>query len=126
MPKDEIRLFCWVQGDDFQSVFPVDINLGDSVGHLKKAIRVEKPSFKNVAADSLRLSKVDRELSYVLVHISDSCSVQSVLRQLDRGFYSSYRYQQRAVAIEVVDAYSGHMASSACAERAKCHLTTSQ
>ena len=50
-----ITLFCAIVGVQ-GSAFPVDIDTNKSVGHLKKAIKVEKPNdFKDVDADKLQL-----------------------------------------------------------------------
>jgi hypothetical protein len=56
--SDEMNLWCWVQGDELDRVFPVSIKHSATIGHLKKAIRAEKPSFEHIPADSLKLFKV--------------------------------------------------------------------
>jgi hypothetical protein len=36
--SNEMNLWCWVQGDELDQVFPVSIKHSASIGHLKKAI----------------------------------------------------------------------------------------
>ena len=56
--SDKIKLLCWVQGDRLDHSFQVRINPSDSIADLKKAIRVEKPSFQLIDPASLQLWKV--------------------------------------------------------------------
>jgi hypothetical protein len=51
-----ITLQCWVQGDDSDHIFPVEIEPTKTVGTLKKAIKDERQhSFQNVDAHALGL-----------------------------------------------------------------------
>ncbi|EGZ14158.1 hypothetical protein PHYSODRAFT_363598, partial [Phytophthora sojae] len=50
-----VKLFCAIVGAA-GSAFPVDIDGGQSVGDLKKAIKAEKTNdFKDIDADKLKL-----------------------------------------------------------------------
>ena len=50
---------CWVLGEDSTRVFPVEIDRGENVGGLKKAIKEEmKPAFDNITANSLEVWNV--------------------------------------------------------------------
>ncbi|KAF8229807.1 hypothetical protein L208DRAFT_150294 [Tricholoma matsutake] len=60
--SDEMNLWCWVQGDELDRVFPVSINHSASIDDLKKAIRAKKPSFEHIPADSLKLLKLQLPL----------------------------------------------------------------
>jgi hypothetical protein len=54
-----ITLQCWVQGDDSDRVFPVEIEPTKTVGTLKEVIKDKKQhSFQNVDADALDLWNV--------------------------------------------------------------------
>jgi Crinkler effector protein N-terminal domain len=54
-----LTLFCYLRGDDYRQVFPVEINKGKSASHLKEAIKEKKrPKFDDIPADSLALWKV--------------------------------------------------------------------
>ena len=55
---DEIRLWCWVLGDPYHQVFEVSIKRSALIDDLKIAIQGQKPSFKDIDADSLMLYKV--------------------------------------------------------------------
>ena len=50
---DEIKLWCWVLGDTHKRIFEVSVNRSANVYAFKKAIQGQKPSFKNIPADSL-------------------------------------------------------------------------
>ena len=53
------KLNCWVLGEDSTRVFPVEIDRGENVGGLKKAIKEEmKPAFDNITANSLEVWNV--------------------------------------------------------------------
>ncbi len=54
--KEEIRWY-WV-GDTHNRVFEVFIKRNATIDGLKKAIQGQKPSFKDIPADSLDLHKV--------------------------------------------------------------------
>jgi hypothetical protein len=54
----QIKLWCWVQGDVINNIFPIDIRLSGTVTELKEAILARKPSFKGINADSLKPWKV--------------------------------------------------------------------
>jgi hypothetical protein len=56
--SDEIKLFCWVQGDKLKRVFQVKIKPSDTVAVLQNAILAAKPSFQAIDPDSLELWKV--------------------------------------------------------------------
>jgi hypothetical protein len=53
-----VDLFCFIQGDDVERQFLVRMQLTDTVAHMKKAIRAEKQSLKDIDADILQLWKV--------------------------------------------------------------------
>ena len=54
-----LKLFCWVQGDSHDQVFPLDIAGSKTVGDLKEAIKEKKKvAFEHVDADTLKLWKV--------------------------------------------------------------------
>ncbi|KAM6504274.1 hypothetical protein JOM56_001217 [Amanita muscaria] len=55
--SDEIKLWCWVLGDERYRVFRVSIKRSATINGLKKAIQGRKPSFKDIAADSIELFK---------------------------------------------------------------------
>ena len=53
------KLNCWVLGEDSTRVFRVEIDRGENVGGLKKAIKEEmKPAFDNITANSLEVWNV--------------------------------------------------------------------
>jgi hypothetical protein len=57
-----LQLNCFVQGDDRNQVFPVEIANNKPISALKKAIKEEKKvAFEHVDADSLQLWKVSME-----------------------------------------------------------------
>ena len=56
--SDEIRLWCWVLGDEYQRVFSVIIKRSARIEDLQTAIQKRKPSFKDVNADTIELYKV--------------------------------------------------------------------
>jgi hypothetical protein len=56
--SDKIRLWCWVLGDAHHRVFAVSIKRSAPIYDLKIAIQAQKPSFKNIDADSLNVHKV--------------------------------------------------------------------
>ena len=56
--SDEIRLWCWVLGDEYQRVFSVIIKRSARIEDLQTAIQKRKPSFKDVNADTIDLYKV--------------------------------------------------------------------
>lgn len=59
-PRTTITLICFVQGNASTNTFPIDIDGSKLVGHLKKAIKMEKQiDFADVDADKLRLWKVE-------------------------------------------------------------------
>ncbi|KAF8336080.1 hypothetical protein F5887DRAFT_1285507 [Amanita rubescens] len=55
--SDEIKLWCWVLGDPRNQIFRVSIKRSAAIDDLKAAIHGRKPSFKDIAADSLRVFK---------------------------------------------------------------------
>ncbi|KAM6497143.1 hypothetical protein JOM56_007616 [Amanita muscaria] len=55
--SDEIRLWCWVLGDTHKRVFSVFIKRSAPIEDLKIAIQGQKPSFKDIPADSIDLYK---------------------------------------------------------------------
>ena len=71
--SSEIKLWCWVQGDDLDRVFLVDVKLSDTVYELKEAIWKKKPSFERVAADTLQLWKVSE------LYVPECVAVQILL-----------------------------------------------
>lgn len=58
--SDEIKLWCWALGDTHYRIFEVSIKRSAGIYGLKITIKERKPSFKDIAADSLNLSKVDK------------------------------------------------------------------
>lgn len=56
--SEEIRLWCWVLGDAHKRVFSVIIKRSARIGDLQKAIKEQKPSFKDIPADSIDLYKL--------------------------------------------------------------------
>jgi predicted transcriptional regulator len=56
----EIKLWCWVQDDEFDEdhVFEVWIKLSDTIFKLKQEIRRVKPSLEHIDPESLKLWKV--------------------------------------------------------------------
>ena len=68
----KIKLWCWVQGDELDRVFQVQIELSDPIYSLKEAIRAKKPSFEPIATDGLILWKVGESYWCTLVCRSDS------------------------------------------------------
>ena len=56
--SDEIRLWCWVLGDEYQRVFSVIIKRSARIEDLQTAIQRRKLSFKDVNADTIDLYKV--------------------------------------------------------------------
>jgi hypothetical protein len=56
--SNEIKLWCWVQGDEVYRVFDIQIKPSDTISTLKRLIRDEKPSFQHIAADILEPRKV--------------------------------------------------------------------
>ena len=56
--SNEISLWCWVLGDPVRHIFNVSIKRSATIHRLKKAIQGEKPSLKDISADSLKLYKV--------------------------------------------------------------------
>jgi Crinkler effector protein N-terminal domain len=66
--SDEIKLACWVQGDDFRRVFSIQVKLSDTALELRQAIRAEKSSFKHLSVDALDPRKVS-ELYWHVLHI---------------------------------------------------------
>jgi Crinkler effector protein N-terminal domain len=69
--SDEIKLWCWVQGDEVYRVFDIQIKLSDTISTLKRLIRVKKPSFQHIAADILEPWKVGELCQCTLVRRSD-------------------------------------------------------
>lgn len=60
MMSDIITLFCLVYGEPIANAFPVKIPQTDTFDDLKKLIKKEKtPCFDDIAADELRLWKVN-------------------------------------------------------------------
>ncbi|CAG8809267.1 3822_t:CDS:2, partial [Cetraspora pellucida] len=56
----EITIFCLALGDIISKSFPVDINKGMTIGHLKDLIRQKKdPYYNNISADEFELWGVD-------------------------------------------------------------------
>ncbi|CAG8747861.1 4176_t:CDS:2 [Dentiscutata erythropus] len=54
------QIFCLVLGDAIEKSFPVDIDKGMTVGHLKELIKEKKKNaFANIDSNELRLWKVD-------------------------------------------------------------------
>jgi hypothetical protein len=52
-------LFCWVQGDDPEQAFSLDVSGTKNVSELKEAIKEKKKhTFRDVDADTLKLWKV--------------------------------------------------------------------
>jgi hypothetical protein len=64
MSSDEIKLWCWIQGDKRYQIFDVKVELSDDVTDLKKSIQAWKPSFKDITVDSLKLYKVNDILTH--------------------------------------------------------------
>ncbi|KAF9136473.1 hypothetical protein BG015_003122, partial [Linnemannia schmuckeri] len=59
MTNSPLTLFCLVDGQSTSKAFPVSIPSAESVGELKKHIKVEKaPRFDDLAADELTLWRV--------------------------------------------------------------------
>ncbi|KAF9086495.1 hypothetical protein BGX27_003177, partial [Mortierella sp. AM989] len=55
---NKITIFCLIEGEN--TAFPVDIASTETVGHLKDAIKVEKPKYlSNIDANMLALWKAD-------------------------------------------------------------------
>ncbi|KAG0034379.1 hypothetical protein BGZ82_005760 [Podila clonocystis] len=60
MADTHITLFCLVDGESTSNAFPVKTSLSDTVGDLKKLIKIEKsPRFDYVVADELTLWSVE-------------------------------------------------------------------
>jgi len=76
--SDEIKLWCWVQGDEIYRVFDIQIKFSDTISTLKRLIRAEKPSFQHIAADILEPRKVGKLSQCALVHRSDFLLVWTV------------------------------------------------
>jgi hypothetical protein len=55
---DILQVSCWVLGDDPRSAFIVNIDKSMLVGTLKDEIKAKQPTFKDMAASSLRIWKV--------------------------------------------------------------------
>ena len=73
----QLCLNCWIVNDGTGSIFPVDIAGTKTVGHLKKAIKAEKPvAFQHVDPDALVLWKVS-------VHGSNPSRITPELRQVN-------------------------------------------
>jgi hypothetical protein len=58
MPK-KIELFCWVKGDELNRVFLAEVKQNAKVAQLKSVIQAEKPSFKDVDPEALKLWKFE-------------------------------------------------------------------
>ena len=65
MPET-IKLFCLVQGDDLNRAFLVRMQPTDTISDLKEVIQSKKPSFKEIAADTLQLWKASEWYLHVL------------------------------------------------------------
>lgn len=73
----KITLLCWVQGDKLKRVFPIHIELGDTLSDLKHAIQTQKKSFQHLEWDSLELHKVSKLYWRKIMHNSDSLVVRT-------------------------------------------------
>jgi Crinkler effector protein N-terminal domain len=75
--SDQIRSFCWVQGDEHNQIFDIEIERSALITELKETIKPKKPSFEKIAADSLKLYKVGEWYRYVFAqiftHSSSNC-----------------------------------------------------
>ena len=59
MFDSDITICCWVLGDEYYEVFPVEIPGNKSVAHLKRAIKAENPTtMKDIDAKKLILYAV--------------------------------------------------------------------
>jgi Crinkler effector protein N-terminal domain len=57
-PADQMKLYCWVMGDEVNQLFPLNIAYNKDIGGLKKAIKNEQPQFNHLSANALTLWKV--------------------------------------------------------------------
>jgi hypothetical protein len=80
-----LLLHCWVHGDDFSQVFPIEIANKKSVGTLKEVIKDKNPeSFHDVDAHSPVLWKVSIPVnrhfqqSIAILDLTDRTSLSSV------------------------------------------------
>jgi hypothetical protein len=73
----KVELWCWVQGDEFDSTSPVEVLLSDQVDTLKGAIKVKKkPSLDHIAAGSLGVCRpVFPSVLSVISRLSSSLSL---------------------------------------------------
>ena len=118
--SEEITLFCWVQGDELDRIFPVDIKLSASVGHLKKAIQEQKKSFRDITPDSLNLWKVAELHCFTSVPSSDSPLVRNTLGKYQQRCSSVYQARSRRAvdaAVEVHRKYMGDRVYGKCSKR---------
>lgn len=60
MPSSPLRLFCVVEGEKPQAVFPIDVLVQDDVADLKKKVQIERTwsILRNVDPHTLELWKV--------------------------------------------------------------------
>ncbi|KAG1786726.1 hypothetical protein EV424DRAFT_1551360 [Suillus variegatus] len=64
-----LKLNCIVLGHNPRQIFPVDIELTKTVGHLREVIKdKKKPEFDHVATDRLELWKVDLPVNEMIEH----------------------------------------------------------
>ena len=65
MPQT-VDLFCLVRGDELKRAFSVRMEPTDTIARMKKAIRAEKQSFKEIDANALQLWKVSEWYLHML------------------------------------------------------------
>jgi hypothetical protein len=53
-----LKLLCWVQGDDHDQAFPLNVVGSKTVSYLREVIKEKRPAFDRVSADALILWKV--------------------------------------------------------------------
>jgi hypothetical protein len=71
----QLKLNCWVLGEDSTRIFPVKIDHNEDVGGLKKAIKEEKVAFDRIDADSL-------EVWNVSIPINEDTNVEAQVKNL--------------------------------------------
>jgi hypothetical protein len=76
--SDEIKLWCWVQGDKVYRVFDILIKLSDTITTLKRLIWEQKPSLRDIDADILEPRKVGELYQCTLVRRSDFLLVWTI------------------------------------------------
>ena len=72
----QVRLNCWVLGEDFTRIFHVEIDCRKDVGGLREAIKEKmKPAFDHITANSL-------EVWNVSIPIDENTNLQAEVNRL--------------------------------------------